>query len=658
MAITNLSAYTGKYVKRRRDALRLNFAQTYADMDRFEKAYRMDVWKDKRVAGEERVTLPIAYSHVEEMRAMMLARPPQYSVPSVGDDRDAKRRSELLETYLYGFNSRCNLYEKLWDAEWKAQCLGVGGIKCWYDGEQPEDEFPLVSSSIEPRNVAYRFNAQQTRFAEFVETYYRTRREIEAEFGIVFVEGRPETDNDGYDEWLDEAVIYSEYWNEQIVLAKQSESVAERAVKKMSSVLDVPLASSVLNANADDTLDDAPKKKRVREIIHCVFIDEQSDDDDEVTWAKRPTVMPGYQTIPYFLWGGVSTGIEGKRWTSSLYGLLGGDGYDKADGAIQVSNQVMSLFLSASYRATFPAKTTTSKVIAENGLDYSADAINPIEQGASVQTVYETPPGNHLITVSEQMAKVLARLGTPEVMTGGYVNNSGASISGQSTVFMLRLAGAQHERETALRRLLEHVLGLTREWAGSKGWSAYGTNRYGGFVESRVRADDIGESVRVVVKMSSNFPRDEIAMITMMSNLAGQGRISKQTFMDFFQQAYGLASDSPEAEEKRILIERLLDSPDMLQVVGAEMVKKLQAAIAPPPMPQLQPQPQAQQMPPMPQMPQPPQPPPRPMFPSDEELSVMGVLGNTPEMVAASGNIEGMLNMTGGNNNPLKELEQ
>ncbi len=271
-----------------------------------------------------------------------------------------------------------------------------------------------------------------------------------------------------------------------------------------------------------------------------------------------------------------------------------------------------------------------------------------------------------MMTIIEQIKQMIGRVGTPEVMTGGYVNNSGASISGQSTVFMLRLTAMQHERETALRRMMEHVLTLTREYAGSAGWSTYGQNRYSKFANATVKSEDIGDSVRVSVKLSSSFPRDDIALITMMSNLVGQRRISKSTFMDFFQQIYGLAADSPEMEAKRILAETYTDSPEVAQMVGATMAQQLQQEIGamPPPEAPEQAATDAQMgagetMPPV--MPEgveaPPAMPQAPLFPAaPQKPSYVPGQAATREGVAASGNLQGSLNMIGGSVAQSKEV--
>lgn len=665
----DLKKYTDKYVTARRETLMTSAGSRNRQMDKYEKAYRMDVWKDARLPGEERVTLPIAYAMVEESRALMFARKPQYSVPSLIETVDVER-AQQLEAYLAGFDSMVDLYNKTYEAEWNAQCLGEGGLKVWYDPESADDDFPIAVRSVNPRDCYYRFNTQGTRFSEFVHTYLRTRREIEDEYGTPLKSNsRPTGANvEELEQWLEEKVEYTEYWSEHTVVEKRKQTPEDKARELMAALMDDgngPLAETIANPE-NEMADDRNKTSRKRRIVHCAFLPDENY-MREMVWIKKPCVMVGYETIPFFYWGGIPTGIQGQKWVSGLYAVMGGDGGNNADGVLNAHNQVMSLFLSASYKATFPAKVTSSKTIMENGLDYAPDAINYIEDQKSVTSIQEAQPGQSMMTIIEQIKQMIGRVGTPEVMTGGYVNNSGASISGQSTVFMLRLTAMQHERETALRRMMEHVLTLTREYAGSAGWSTYGQNRYSKFANATVKSEDIGDSVRVSVKLSSSFPRDDIALITMMSNLVGQRRISKSTFMDFFQQIYGLAADSPEMEAKRILAETYTDSPEVAQMVGATMAQQLQQEIGAMPPPKSAEQPPAAppgegvegSMPPV--MPEGVEAPPAmqnaPLFPAaPAKQSYVPGQAPTREDVAAAGNLQGSLNMIGGSVAQSKEV--
>lgn len=251
----DLKKYSDKYVTARRETLMTSAGTRNRQMDKYEKAYRMDVWKDARLPGEERVTLPIAYAMVEESRALMFARKPQYSVPSLIETVDVER-AQQLEAYLAGFDSMVDLYNKTYEAEWNAQCLGEGGLKVWYDPESADDDFPIAVRSVNPRDCYYRFNTQGTRFSEFVHTYLRTRREIEDEYGTpIKSNSRPTGANvEELEQWLEEKVEYTEYWSEHTVTEKRKQTPEDKARELMAALMDDgngPLAETIANPERD-----------------------------------------------------------------------------------------------------------------------------------------------------------------------------------------------------------------------------------------------------------------------------------------------------------------------------------------------------------------------------------------------------------------------
>lgn len=658
----DLKKYTVPFVVKRRDALVNSSGKRNEVMDRFESYYRMKVWADPAREGEERVTLPLALSTVEEYRSMLFARKPQISVPSDTADAASKESAEKLERYLYGVDQATNLYTNYWLGEWNACCLGQCHIKAVYDPHACADEFPVIVTSPDPRTIYFRMNDRRDRYSELVQQWERTRREIEEEWGVELGLGenengveRPE-DEERLEEWLDETVTYFEYWTEVSVFEAKAkkenplgETLDETLFKPNKFGIDISLDASGIEIKTEPvvTEGDSKERKRTRKIVHMALVESACEDGAE--WVKKPRAMVDYECIPFFSWAGIMTPMKENNGAQSLlYGLTGGDGDNDAYGVIQLQNQILTLFVSSAARQAYPAKVTNSPTIQKNGLEYGPDAINPIEPNATVQTIQEPPPPNSLMTVMQETNRLVNRLTTPEAMSGQFLNTSGAAISGMATVFMLMLAGKQHERETAIRKLLTHILKLTKAYAGLDGWKVYGMDKYGRDVDTLITSDDIPDDARVTVKLSSSFPRDDIALMTMLNNMVSAGRISSETFLDQFQKTYGLASDSPEEESKRVMSEQVTKAPQIMQIMAETLAKRVAESLAPKPPPP-PPPPLMTGMPSMLQPePVPPAPPPMPVMPPiPPPQSVMGAGGmpSSPELIAAGGNVEGALNM-------------
>lgn len=626
---------TKKHLQNRAAYLSSNMpTKREADFRRYDAAYRLDFWEGDREEGEERTTLPTPFAQVEDNRSMILARPPQWSVPVAGDaTKDKKFTAEKIENFIYAAADVMNFNLASYDAEWYAQTYGEGGFKIWFDDSTPVGEFPVRMRVVNPLEIAYTFVPDGDEFQELVAKAERTRREIQDEYGVELDYSGTSLnsfDADAYDKWLDDKVTVCEYWKNQVVFDYPSDPVGEA----VEEVKDIAAGGRKRGRKP------AKEKVYIRQIVNAVFIDDADD-----VWIKKPTVMPGYKTIPYFWWGGIRTGLKDRKWVSSLYALTGGDGHSNSDGILQTQNLIMSLYVAASYRATYSAKFTDSKMLAENGVDYSVNNINPIEQGATIKSLAEPPPQQHALNVISQLDRMMGRIGTPEALTGSLINNSGASIAGMTSVYMLRLASMQHERSRVFRRAWIHVLELARVYAGSEGWSPRGDSRYTIQTFSSLKGIDIPYDINVQVKLADKLPRDDISMFTMWANLYDRKLLSKETFMGVFQQVYGMASDTPAKEMQRILRDKVEGSPELAKAIGDILAGKLTQKIQPP-------------SPPASPFPPPQQPQGNMAMEGQEEEPSSFVPGQVPtrDQVAASGNLEGYMNMLGGNPAQLGEI--
>ena len=574
-----LARYTAEYINARRDALMEAAGNRNAEMDRFERLYRLDVWENSKPADEQRISLPLAYDMIEKERALLLARPPQISVPPTGNGITERNRAQKIERYLYGVSDRTNLYAALGQAAWYANCLGQGWVKAAYDPNASDDDFPIIITPPDPRTIYHRDDARGEHCAEVVHTWERSRREIEAEFDVTLPDAPG--DPDKVDAWLDEATCYTEYWTTESVWEDIDEEEEEEA--KPLGVIEMaaedymrrtlaaqapppPGPDGAPTPTIGDYLETAPpieveedepakksKRRRVRKVIHAIVVGEGED----AVLIKKPVVMVDYKAIPFFGWAGIETPMaNGRKALSMLFAATGGDSGDKATGVLQSYNLVASLYLDEAVKRVHAPLVTDDK---EADIDLSPDAINTVSPGRNITFLQQPPVNTSLMTVGEMMSRMMDRVGPPEVWNGQAFNLSGQAISGLANAYQMRIAFKQHAIEKAMRNLFAHILCLTAHYSDpDDGWRAYGTGAYGSFVEEAVTADDIGDQYRVVVKLSASMPKDEIAQTSLFAQLLQSNAISWETFLDQFQKMWGLAADSPEDEIERTFTYMLL----------------------------------------------------------------------------------------------------
>lgn len=690
-AAVNLKRFTAGYIAERRDALMEDVGQRNAEMDRFERMYRLDVWESPKSAEEQRATLPIAPDIIEKERSLLLSRPYQISVPPSGNGITERDRAQKLERHLYGVTERASIRKRAYHAAWNANCPGAGWIKAVYDDQASEDEYPVSVTAPDPRTIYPVWDATGERLTELCHSYERTRRGIEQEFDVQ-LDGAPD-DPDKLDAWLDECVLYTEYWRTETVLTSVSEDdeltpegqepeedeaplviqLAAEDYMRRTAATSAPAATGpdgMPMPTIGDYLETAPPtdlqeeetprkskrapKRRVKKIIHSIICD--GNKDDEPTVIKAPVIVLGYKRIPYFGWGGIETPMAGnRRWLSMLFPATGGDGAKNATGVLQLYNLVVSLYLDESVRRIH-APIITDDDTAE--IDTAPDAINTTKPGRNVGYLQPPPVNTSLLNVSDIMGRMLDRVGPPEVWNGQAFNLSGQAISGLANAYQTRIASKQQVIEKVLCELYEHILCITAFYADpDEGWRAYGTGHYGKFVDEAVTADDIGDQYRVIVKLSSSMPKDEIALVSLFAQLLGNNAISWETFLDQFQKLFGMAADSPEDEIERTFTYMLLREKGFAErIAGAkaeDFVALLQGKAGGVSLADIE---RAENLRAM-QPPPPPKPAPpvmaRPEQPGQGSGLPPGAAPPTPDTLAANGNLAGAMGMQG---NPMPQM--
>jgi len=615
----NLSSIDTQYILDRTTALETMFHKRNQRMDQYERMYRLDIWPEQRAPDEIRVTLPIAFDAVEKMRALLITRPPSVSVPYTSNNAKDQDRAQKIERYLYGAMSRLSFQRLFADAEWYAMCFGRGWLKLAYDKEAAEydDDFPLVLTAPDPRTVYYQLSPRKDRCVELVQKWDRSRREIEDEFGYEF----PRPSNVAGDlaliaGWLDENVTYIEYWREVTTWVKEEDKkepeIEPKLMTDMLAEAMYKLTTGEDRPVTEEPEEDKPKRQKTRQVVHTIMVNDGAVMGEEYGKAlvKKPVVMAGYKRIPFFGWAGTSTPLGGQNGDLSvLFPLSNGDGGDKAMGILG------ALSLMATTDLQTAIDSPNAPIISDDPeatLDMSRGAINYVKQGTKVDRL--TPDGTNpaVLRTSDLLNQMVSRTGVPQVMSGDYMNLSGQAVSGLTSAYQMMIGFRQQEREARIQDLLSDILCLT-EFYGALGWSAWGNNAQGRYVEQKVGALDIAGNHRTVVKLSASMPKDTMGMISTLSMLQKSGQISMETFLDMVQKLpdMGLAAESPTDEIERILRDKIIfegklaeglatalsteSVEDMLGRSGLpiEQIERVRALMYPqPPQPQQPPMPQ------------------------------------------------------------------
>lgn len=590
--------YDARFVLDRADELRTAAGDRNTRMDRFERMYRMDVWDSAPLGPDDiRLSLPIAFDMVEKMRALLITRPPVISVPWGNNDPDDQAKSQRMERYLYGLSGRANLGRVLADAEWFAMCLGMGVLKIAYDSQAVEGDSPLVIVAPDPRTIFGRLAPARDRWVELAQVWDRTRSEIIDEWGddLDMPSGM-----DAQEEiaWLDEEVEYIEYWREMtewiepepVIEMPTQDSVIEATIDNVMAAManggmpgmpGMPGAPSGEAANEQGAQDilagidggepvelelkDEPEKIRVRRVLHMVVVRDGNTGKPEEggVVVKDAVIVPGYSIIPYIKWSGIATPLGGgDSDLSILYALSNGDGGSDSYGILQAWNLLASLDMGEAMNAANPPLQTDDEKATINA---HAGEITTVQKDRMIRPLREPGQSLAFARMSDQMSRMVDRIGLPEIWSGMVQNLSGQAISGLATAFTMLIGFKQLDRERALENLLTLALLLTREYAPDEGWEMYGENAYGRSVEEILKPVDIAPHPRVRVKLSASMPKDDMAFISMLVQLVNTDLLSYETALDHIQKTIGLSADTPEEEIERILRAKLLLKSDVSQ---------------------------------------------------------------------------------------------
>ena len=609
---------TTQFVHSRFEALKSRWGERNSRMDEMERLYLLDMWQDAPEPDERRISAPVCWNIVESFRTLLLTRPPVISVPASEVKAVETDRADQIEKYLYGAWHQAHVSDALHLAEWHASCLGEGVLRCVYDPETVEDEFPLVVQALDPRTVYATPSGRAGQDLEVIHSWERSRREIEAEWGVKLA--RPREAYVDIEEWLDEEVEFIDYWRvdvervtEELSTDKGQEQeeptgtlarLVAAAKKALGAGAPAELAGLVgagAEAGAEEEAQGKGKRKgkeaaqptrrtvRRRVVTNCVVVEDKM--------VKEPVRMPGYGRLPFVRYPGISTPLSDENGALSvLFAITGGTRKNGAVGLAAAMNELLAMKQRIIEMFANGAIMTDDESLT---LDFTPGSINYIRKGA--QWSFLMPPGPHP-AVDQQMGLMERMVQDATVsasMMGRYQGDmSGLMMSAINNPVLMRIAHRQQVRERAYEELNEIILQLTEEYAPADGWYVWGEDRLGGVLELRLKPAEIGGYHRNRVELSASLPKDEAGEVMSLANLVGQKLISRETFLDQLQRIKHLAGQSPQDEMKRILRDQLLfegpTAETLAKVVLSEYSQELAEAMGMGPKPPVPP------MPPMP----------------------------------------------------------
>jgi len=606
------SDITTQFVHSRFEALKNRWGKRNSRMDEMERLYLLDMWEDAPEPDERRISAPVCWNTVESFRTLLLTRPPVISVPASEVKAVETDRADQIEKYLYGAWHQAHVSDALHLAEWHASCLGEGVLRCVYDPETVEGEFPLVVQALDPRTVYATPSGRAGQDLEVVHSWERPRREIEAEWGVEL--SRPSKADVSVEEWLDEEVEFIDYWRVDVERVAEELSADKGEKEEPAGTLArvVAAAKKALGAGApaepgvvegmqgtEGTQGKKGKEKRAAEptrrtvrrrvVTNCVVVEDKM--------VKEPVRMPGYERLPFVRYPGIATPLANENGALSvLFAITGGTRKNGAVGLAAAMNELLAMKQRIIEMFANGAIVTDDETLT---LDFTPGSINYIRKGA--QWNFLMPPGPHP-AVDQQMGLIERMVQDATVsasMMGRYQGDmSGLMMSAINNPVLMRIAHRQQVRERAYEELNEIALQLTEEYAPAEGWYVWGEDRLGGVFELRLRPADIGGYHRNRVELSASLPKDEAGEVMSLANLVGQKLISRETFLDQLQRIKHLSGQSPQDEMKRILRDQLLfegpTAETLAKVVLSEWSEELATAMG------LGPKPPAPPMPPMP----------------------------------------------------------
>lgn len=587
---------TVKFVQSRHVELKNRWSERNGRMDDYEALYLLDMWESGPEPDERRVSVPICFNTVEAFRTLLLTRPPVISVAPSAVKKVETEQADSIEKYLYGVWYRARVMDALNLAEWFGSALGEGVLRCVFDGQAVEGDFPLVVQALDPRTVYACPSGRAGVDLEVVHAFERARREIEAEWGVKLQrDGEVESE----EAWLDEEVEYISYWRadvEEVLVAEEPEEeepeeegtlaklmgLVKRAVQAGAPTkAGVPTGTEEESAVAGlEEEDEGPpqaeeRKVRRRVVTHCVVVGNE--------FVKKPVRIPGYSRLPFIRYPGVATPLPDENGALSvLFPITAGVREHGAMGLAAAVNELVAMKQRMIEMFANGALITDDP---ELEIDFSPGAINIVGQGR--QWSFLVPPGPH--PAVDQQMMLLERLTQDATVTasmqGRYAGQmSGLALSALNNPVLMKIAHRQQVRERAYETLNEMILALTEEWAPPEGWMVWGSDKGGQPMELQLRPDEIGGYHRNRVELSASLPKDDAGEIMSMAQLVGQKLISRETFLDQLQRIKHLSSQSPQDEMKRILRDTLLfegpTAETLAKVVLAEYSEELAQIVA------------------------------------------------------------------------------
>lgn len=275
-------------------------------------------------------------------------------------------------------------------------------------------------------------------------------------------------------------------------------------------------------------------------------------------WIKEPTVMEGYDDIPYtVIPGRLTTAKEAEhKALSILFPVI--EPIKDLESQLSRQRRVMDLF---AYMPPIFKRANVSREVPT--IDSSLGNLVVLEEGEEFG--FPQWPGSppDITRSIDRTERQIQEGSFPNVAYGEEGGSSGYGVSLLTESGRTRLYQFQRNLERGWAVVFRKILSLASNFAPDDYLQVYG----------RLHGDPYTLSItgrqmrgfRVDVEIRPNFPRDETERVVRAQMVKGQNMLSLRTIWEKY-----LGIDNPDEEQKRILVEMAMQNPELIRAMIQE----------------------------------------------------------------------------------------
>lgn len=179
-----------------------------------------------------------------------------------------------------------------------------------------------------------------------------------------------------------------------------------------------------------------------------------------------------------------------------------------------------------------------------------------------------TEPPDHDKVVAQLRQSISEGSFPPITYGAGPGMSSGYGLSQLSEGGRIRLEQPKRQIELLWTIVLRKALALFREFAPEKGIQVFGEYKGEQFVMNNLTGGDTSGWL-VSVELDPHFPQDEARMMALGNQALAMKGLSRRTVQERFYDV-----DDPDVENQRIMIEQLMQNPQMAEMLMKEAAKE------------------------------------------------------------------------------------